>query len=257
MFHMLLAAAEKGLEVLEKADRGYPHTQLVIGEMHYYPKVQCDLLTALVTIAQTLPIGLIGTEGNPQHLSSLFWVDTGRAMSEEEYMRKLLIRDIRVVRIFGKMFPEVRVEDTENADLRKVARLIDHKCHELHQLTQEKGGLEHLSLAQKEECDYWFSLLKKIVLGDRSSWMVKNLYAEQTRLSIPKAILLCGASHTPLREEHRPYSVVGALQALPLNYIVAVVPSAVRPLHEKDAFDFWSRSDPSELRPYDNLTGQE
>lgn len=253
MFQTLLGAVEKKLEVIEKSNGGHPYTQLVIGEMHYHPKVQCDLLEALVAIEKITPIGLIGTEGPVTYLSSLQWIDTKRAMTEAEYMRKLLIRGSRPVRIFGHMFPDVRIEDVENADLRRIARSIDRKCHDLYKLAQENGGPECPPEAQKEEYDYWFSLLKNIVLGDRSMWMVKNLLDAQRRLSVSEAVLLCGASHTPLREEHRPYSVVKTLQALWINYIIAVVPSAVRPLCAKEAFDFWSNSDDSELSPYDAL----
>ena len=257
MFQTLLGAAKKNLYVIEKADGGYPHTQLVIGKMPYYPKVQCDLLGALVDLKKTLPIGLIGTEGHPPYLSSLHWVDFERAIVDEAYMQGLLIKTIRAVRIFGHMFSDVKIEDVENADLRKVARAIDRKCHDLHKLMRESDGLEHLSASQREEYDYWFSLLKNIVLRDRSSWMVRNLLEAQKRLGTKEAILLCGASHTPLREEHRPYSVVTALQSLRVNYIVAVVPSAVSPLYRKDAWDFWGRSGISELRPYDDLTKEE
>lgn len=251
LFQALLAAAEKNLNVLEKANGGYPYTQLVVGEMHYHPQVQCDLLRAFVEIQKAFPIGLIGTEGLVPYLSDLHWIDTKRAMTEEEYMRRLIITNVKAVRIFGRMFPDARIEDVENADVRRLARSIDRQCYDLHKLAQEKGGPENLDTADKEEYEYWITLLKNIVLGDRSMWMVKNLLGVQIYRSINEAVLLCGASHTPLREEYRPYSVVKTLEAMHLNYIVAVVPSAVRPLCATDAFDFWSKSDDSEISPYE------
>jgi len=43
-FQRLLDFARKYLEVIESRDEGYAYTQLVIGEMHFLPRVQCELL---------------------------------------------------------------------------------------------------------------------------------------------------------------------------------------------------------------------
>ena len=103
---------------------------------------------------------------------------------------------------------------------------------------------------EKIQYEYWFTLLRNILLRDRSDFMVRNLHDKRLYSDARFAILVCGAGHTPFREEYGPYSVLKMLRALPVNYIIAIVPSAFIILNKRQPFDFYTPADKSEVGPY-------
>ena len=251
-FRKLLDFARKYLEVVESRDEGYAYTQLVIGEMHFLPRVQCELLNTLNSLRKKLAIQLIGKEGLPIK-PVLVPIDLKRAADDAKYMQELLTQKINAVAIFNNAYPEVRVEAVDDPHLHELSGYIDRRCHELFVLKQAVGW-KGMTEDEKIQYNYWFSLLKNVLLGDRSDFMVRNFYALQSRLDISLAVLICGAAHTPHREEYGPYSVARMLRALPVNYIIAVPPSVLTCRVKKDPFDFYSPRDETEVNPYNTST---
>ena len=251
-FQKLLDFASKYLQVKESRDEGYAYTQLVIGEMHFLPRVQCELLRTLNFLRKKFAIQLIGKEGLTIK-PVLIPIDLKRAADDEKYMQELLTQKINAVAIFHNAYPEVSVEAVDDPYLHELSGYIDRRCHELF-VQKQTTGWEGMTEDEKIQYNYWFSLLKNVLLGDRSDFMVRNFYALQSRLDISLAVLICGAAHTPYREEYRPYSVARMLRALPVNYIIAMPPSALTCRIKEDPFDFYSPRDETEVNPYSTST---
>lgn len=247
-FARLLDIATKHLDIIASVDKRVQYTQLVIGEMHYLPNVQCEVLKTLCVVRNKLGLELIGKEGLPTK-SVFIPIDLEKAANDEQYMHGLLIQKINAVMAFGNTYPKTKIKAIDDPYLHKLSGYIDKRCHELF-LQKKNRSMQGMTHEESIQYNYWFSLLKDILLGGRSDFMVRNLYSLQRRLDASFSVLLCGAAHTPYREEYRPYSVIRMLQVLPINYIVAITPSVRNFLKQKDAFDFYSSSDESEVNPY-------
>lgn len=254
LFKELQGEVEKYLHILEASNRNFSYTQLVIGGMHYMPRVQCDELSILDSLNSWSPIRLIGKEGPPIE-SIPSDIDIKKATKSTRHMRELLKKRINAVILFGNNHSETTVEAVDDPHLRELSHYIDSRCHELFLLKQKKGW-QNMTEKEKRQYGYWFDLMKNILLGDRSDSMVKNLYDAQRDRDIQLSVLVCGAAHTPYRDGYRPYSVSRMLQSLPVNFIVAVVPSALPFINKLEPFDFYSKSDRTEVSPYSNTSLQ-
>ena len=247
-FEDLLAVARREFKVLISRDRKSDYTQLVIGEMHYLPSAQCELLRGLIAVRGETNLSLLGKEGVhsvvPQN-----GVDTNRVLRDEKYMHDLLRRKINALKIFQTLYPTTVSIPCDSERLYVEGEHIDKRCQELFEMKKKKGW-NGMTGAERDEYDHQFTLLKNVVLKSRSDAMVKNLFAVQLNEEIPLAVLVCGLAHVPFRAEYRNYSVLGMLNALDVNYIVATVPSAYEACIKKEPFDFYTKTDDTEVSPY-------
>lgn len=250
MFNDLLKLAKNELNIIEIRNKSHRRSQLIIGEMHFLPLAQCEELKTLISLKEKLDIKLVGTESlkNMSALPSDFNVQ--RALKNVNYMRELLLKKINAVKVFHHIYPETITEFVDDPRLRELAGCIDRRYYELF-LLKNKKRWSNLTKEEKLQYYYWLDLLKRVLLKDRSDFMVRNLYQKQCRLNVKIGILICGAAHTPYRKEYRPYSVSIFLKSLPINYIIATLPSVPKFLSLKDSFDFYTQSDETEVNPYE------
>jgi len=255
MFYELRDWARENLDVLETLDKGYDRTILVIGERHFHPQIQCEVLNSLVALRERFGSILIGTEGSKRVSTRLPGdVDPARALGDPVYMRELLARKINALRIFRAIYPDVRVQPVDDRRLRELALLIDTRCQELYECKRKKTW-DGMTQEERRQYLIWFRLIKEILLGDRSDAMVQNLIRIQTQQKTPIAVLICGAAHTPFHVEHRAYSVVRTLAFKPVNYVIAVNRS-FSVFRKEDPFDFWTSIDSEEdkVNPYNSAS---
>lgn len=161
-FEKLLEIIARHLWVIESVEKGCKYTQLVIGEMHYLPRVQCELLRALCSLRSELTVQLFGKEGLPVKPLAIP-CDYERAADDEQYMRELLIQNINAVTVFSNTHAEVRVEAVDDQRLRELSGYIDKRCYELFSQRQARC-LDEVTDEEKLQYNYWFTLLKTVLL---------------------------------------------------------------------------------------------
>lgn len=251
MFERLLEYAENNLHILDAKNANSQYTQFVIGEMHFHPKVQSEVLKTLLDL-RDMGISFFGKEGLAViKRKDISGADLLEAISNHGYMRDALKDGINAGIFLASVCEDIAFEGVDDLEVRKMTRIIDSKCYDLF-LLKKRVGWERMSAQEKNDYELWFSLLKHVLLLQRSNLFVNNLLRMQKGYGRKNAALICGAGHTPLIKEHTPYSVLNALESTGINYIIAV-PYTVRDLLEhREPFDFYSKSDKSEVSPYEN-----
>lgn len=252
IFNNVLETTKQYLNIVGYENKNSRFTQLVIGEMHFLPLIQCEELKILLLFNEKFDLRLIGQEGSQKTLMPSLKIDAKKAAENPDYMQKLLKKKINAITIFKYAYPKITVKTVDDLRLKELAGYIDKRCYELFCLKGTKGGWHHMNENEKIQYNYWFNLLKKILLGDRSDFMIKNLYDLQCKLKIPFSILICGTAHTPYLKEYAPYSVIKKLQCLPVNYIIATLPLIDKFFHHDDPWNFYIKKDPTEISPYTN-----
>ena len=254
-FIKALDSVSKHAKIVYKESFGSQFTQIVLGEWHFVPHVQRDMLRNLTSLKTDLDFKILGTEGS-QRASSISQeesIDYKKATTDDQYMKSLLDRDINATVLFADKHSAVITESVEDPTLRAIAGKIDQKYYELFSLRKEKGE-DNMTPGEKYEFKFWQEKEKQIVLGDRSTFMIRNLSKLQREHNASAAVLVCGFSHLPLRPEYGLFSILPTQRREKVNTIIAM-PNTSWELYgatknKLDPFDFFTPVDELEVNPY-------
>lgn len=252
-FDQIKEIASANLHIIDYRDFGSDHTQLVIGELHYHPRVQRDLLAALVALHSSLGFTLIGKEGRQNQFEDkqfLKDIDLPQVLEDDSYMADLISQKVNATMLFAATHQDVLAQVVEDPVIDALSFEYDQRYRSLFEARQEAGAAG-LSPLDERRFQYYLSLQKEVTLELRSRRWVENLYDHQQTLDVGFAVLVGGASHTPWQEVLEPYSVIGRLNELRINYLIGLPNSAWEILEKskdtRDPFDFYTPWDELEV----------
>lgn len=97
-FNRLLDVANKQFSVIKKAYRKSHYTQLIIGEMHYLPLVQRELLQGLISLKESFSdLRLVGYEGSLRGIEKSASKKENLLISTHQLMTLRLTHIIRAI----------------------------------------------------------------------------------------------------------------------------------------------------------------